>query len=188
MTGNNDTFQRFWRAKAAWAAAALIVSAVPGCRATKPAQEAEGVVPELKLQGVRFRVYRGAGLRAHGQAESAALRRDSSELRVRDVDAILPREPAPVRISAPAGEGSLATREFEAWGGVTVARGDDMVRTERARYEPGPGDGLVYGDDPVVVEGAGYRLDGKGFTLDPAAGTVVVRGGARLVAGAPERR
>jgi lipopolysaccharide export system protein LptC len=66
---------------------------------------------------------------------------------------------------------------------MTVARGDDIARTERARYEPQPGEGLVRGDLPVVVEGRGYRLEGTGFTLDPASGTVVVRGGARLVAG-----
>jgi hypothetical protein len=34
-----------------------------------------------------------------------------------------------------------------------------------------------------VVEGKAYRLDGVGFTLDPASGDMVIGGGARLVAG-----
>lgn len=104
------------------------------------------------------------------------------------MDATLPRDGAPVRITAPAGEGSLMSHVFEVSGGVAVARGDDAAHTERARYEPGEGDGLVRGDDPVVVQGRGYRLDGAGFTLDPAQGNIAVRGGARLVAGLPGAR
>ncbi len=71
-----------------------------------------------------------------------------------------------------------------------VSRGEDSARTERARYEPEPdgGDGLVRGEDPVVVAGRGYRLTGTGFTLDPDEGSIVVRGGARLVAGLPGGR
>jgi lipopolysaccharide export system protein LptC len=180
-------FQRFWRGKAACLAAAVSILAAPGCRAAKPG-ETKGVVPELKLEGVRFRVYRGDALRAHGDAETASLRRDSSDVRASQVFALLPRDGEPVRITAATGEGSLATRVFEASGGMTVARGDDIARTERARYEPQPGEGLVRGDLPVVVEGRGYRLEGTGFTLDPASGTVVVRGGARLVAGIGDER
>lgn len=178
-------FQRPWtRTPAALAIAASLLSA-PGCRPAKPV-EGEGLVPELQLEGVRFRVYRGGDLRAFGEAEAASLRRDSTELAARDVVAILPRDPAAVRIAAPAAEGVLSERAFAATGGVTVTRGDDVARTERARYAPGDagGGGLVTGDRPVVVEGPGYRLEGAGFTLDPARGTIAVRGGARLVAGA----
>ncbi len=165
----------------------LSVLAAAGCRSGAPS-EAPAVAPELKLEGVRFRVYRGDALRAVGDAEGLSLRRDSSEVRARNVDATLPRDGAPVRITAPAGEGSLMSHVFEVSGGVAVARGDDAAHTERARYEPGEGDGLVRGDDPVVVQGRGYRLDGAGFTLDPAQGNIAVRGGARLVAGLPGAR
>lgn len=165
-------------------ALAVSFAGAPGCRPAKPV-EGQGLVPELKLEGVRFRVYRDDELRSSGEAAVVTFRRDSSRLAARDVLAVLPRSPEPVRIAAPAATGVASARQFEATGGVTVSRGDDVARTERARYVPSPGGGagLVTGDRPVVVEGKGYRLEGTGFTLDPARGDITVRGGARLVAG-----
>lgn len=165
---------------------ALVISSVAaaGCRPAKPT-EGQGLVPELKLDGVRFRVYRDDALAAFGEAAAVSFRRDSTDLAARDVEATLPRGPAPVRITAPAAAGVASERTFEASGGITVSRGADVARTERARYAPTPGGGgLVTGDRPVVVEGEGYRLEGPGFTLDPARGEIAMRGGARLVAGA----
>lgn len=177
---------------------ALSALAASGCRAAK-VSEAQAVVPELKLERVRFRVYRGDALHAFGAAETTSLRRDSSDVRAEQLDATLPREGEAVRIAAPVGQGSLLSRVFEASGGVVASRGDDVGRTLRARFEPpapdrsgeamlgvdkpGGGSGLVRGDDPVVVQGRGYRLDGAGFTLDPASKTITLRGGARLLAG-----
>jgi lipopolysaccharide export system protein LptC len=166
---------------------ALVVSSVAaaGCRPAKPA-EGQGLVPELKLDGVHFRVYRDDALAAFGEAAAVSFRRDSTDLAARDVETTLPRGPAPVRIEAPAASGVASARAFEANGGIAVSRGADVARTERARYAPAPGggSGLVTGDRPVVVEGKGYRLEGAGFTLDPARGEIAVSGGARLVAGA----
>ncbi len=176
-------FQRSWTTAAASLAIAVSFLAAPGCRPAKPA-EAEGVVPELKLEGVRFRVYRGDALRAFGDASTASLRRDSSELSARDLEATLPRDPTSVLITAPVGQGVLASRAFSASGGVTLTRGNDVARTPRARYVPSAGSsGLVVGEEPVVVEGKGYRLDGIGFTLDPTKGEIAVERNARLVAG-----
>jgi lipopolysaccharide export system protein LptC len=175
-------FQRSWTRVAA--PLALVVSlAGPGCR---PANSvgSQAVSPELKLDGVRFRVYRGSELRAFGTAERVSLRRDSTELRAAGVEAVLPGSTPAVHVAAPAGQGVLAERTFSASGGVTVTRGDDVARTERARYVPGPGGGRVVGDDPIVVEGRSYRLAGTGFTLTPADGAIAIGGGARLVAGA----
>jgi lipopolysaccharide export system protein LptC len=166
------------------AAAALAAQVIAGCGSAAP-RETAPVPPELRLEGVRFRVYRGDTLRAFGEAETASLRRDSSELRASHVEAVLPRSAGDVHVTAPTGEGALATREFQASGGVVVSRGSDAAHTDRARYEPGRDgqDDRVAGDDPVEVTGRGYRLTGRGFTLDPAEGDIVVRGGARLVAG-----
>jgi lipopolysaccharide export system protein LptC len=165
-------------------AAVVLAALAMGCGGAAP-RETTPVPPELKLEGVRFRVYRGDTLRAFGEAEVASLRRDSTELRASRVEAVLPRPGAAVHVTAPTGEGTLATREFQASGGVVVSRGSDAARTERARYHQDPdgqGDRVV-GDDPVEVAGRGYRLTGRGFTLDPADGSIVVRGGARLLAG-----
>lgn len=180
-------FQRFWTRTAAALALAVSFLAEPGCRPEKPA-EAAGVMPELKLEGVRFRVHRGDQLRASGEADVATLRRDSTEVSARNLAAVLARSEAPVRIAAPAGEGVLSSRVFAAGGGVTIARGGDVARTERARYVPGPGGGRVTGSDPIVVEGRSYRLLGTGFTLDPADAGLTIGGGARLLAGGGARR
>jgi lipopolysaccharide export system protein LptC len=146
---------------------------------------AEPVAPELKLEGVRFRVYRGEALRVFGEANQASLRRDSSDVRAQELDATVPSRGEPLQFSAPAGEGSLLSRAFTVSGGVVATRGSDVARTATAHYSSGDEGGVVRGDDPVALEGRGYRLDGEGFTLDPEAGTIVVRGGARLVAGLP---
>lgn len=180
-------FQRSWTRAAVVLALAVSTLTAPACRPEKPV-EAREVVPELKLEGVRFRVHREGELRASGHATAASLRRDSTEVAAREVEVVLPRGDAPVRIAAPAGEGVLSTRVFSASGGLTVARGDDVGRTERAQFVPGPGGGRVRGDDPVVIEGRSYRLVGTGFTIEPAAAEVTIRGGAQLVAGGGERR
>jgi lipopolysaccharide export system protein LptC len=156
------------------------------CRFERP-PDAQTVAPELRLEGVRFRIYRAEALHAYGTADVASLRRDSSVLRAQTLDTVLPRAGDPVRFAAPVGEGLLSARTFDVSGGVTAERGEDHARTATAHYQPDGGkDGLVQGSDPVTVEGRGYRLDGRGFTLDPAAGRIVVRGGARLLAGLAE--
>jgi lipopolysaccharide export system protein LptC len=185
-------FQRVCMRMSACIAAAVTALAASGCAGSGP--QDQGVVPpELRLEGVRFRVYRGDLLRAFGEARTSSLRRDSTELKATELEATLPRAgSAPVRITAPTGHGTIASQRFEASGGVVVARGTDAARTERARYEPAEegdeGDGLVRGDDPVTVTGSGYRLTGNGFVLDPADGTIVVRGRASLAAGLPGGR
>lgn len=181
--------KRIWMRPAAWLVVAVSIVPALGCRPNGH-QETTEVVPELKLEGVRFRVYRGDRLRVFGEAAVATLRRDSTDVTARDLVANLPRANAtPVRITAPAGEGRLSDHTFTASGGVTVIRDDDVARTARARYEPdGRGGDIVRGDDPVRVDGKGYRLEGVGFTLDPATGELAMRHGAKLVAGLGEAR
>src|SRR5215208_1862658 len=99
-------FQRVCMRTFAYLLVALSALATSGCaRGTPP--DTTGVAPELKLEGVRFRVYRGDTLHAFGTANTASLRRDSSQLRANDVEATLPRDGVPVVVTAPTGEGSL---------------------------------------------------------------------------------
>lgn len=166
----------------------VIAITAAGCQFERP-PDAQTVAPELRLEGVRFRIYRRDALHAFGTADVTSLRRDSSQVRAQTLDAVLPRPGESVRFAAPAGEGTLSSRTFEVSGGVVAERAGDTARTARARYEPTGGrDGLVRGSDPVTVEGASYRLEGAGFTLDPAAGRIAVGGGARLVTGMAEAR
>jgi lipopolysaccharide export system protein LptC len=176
--------------------ALLATIAAVGC-GPSAGGESQAVVPELKLDDVRFRIYRGDALKTFGEAEGASLRRDSSDVRAEQLEATIPHRGQPVHVSAPRGEGSLLSRVFTVSGGVVATRGGDVARTPAARYEPasppqaplstpwrgGGAEGLVRGDGPVVLEGDAYRLEGAGFTLDPAAGTIVVGGGAKLLAG-----
>jgi lipopolysaccharide export system protein LptC len=176
--------QRFWNTVAVPIALAIAFLAAAGCRASRPG-EAQEVVPELKLEGVLFRAYRGEELRAFGEAEVATFRRDSTELSASEILATFPQGAAPLRVAAPAGEGVLSDRTFGASGGVVLRRADDEARTERARYEPA--EQVIRGDDPVVVEGQGFRLEGPGFTLDPASGDLAIQGGVRVLAGTGDR-
>lgn len=194
--------KRLWTSGTTGYAAVLGVATLLGCQSPDP-KEAREVVPELQLSDVRFRVHRGAALQASGNAPTLSYRRDSTEVVAHDVVALLHRSDGePVRITAPVGTGVISDRRFQASGGVVLSRGTDVARTNSARYEPATppagdgeapgaaappatGDGLVIGDDPLVLEGRGYTLTGPGFTLDPASGDLAIRGGARLVAGLP---
>lgn len=160
-----------------------------GCRPNQPRENGE-VVPELKLEGVRFRVYREASVRASGKASAATYRRDTQAVKAKDLSALLTAsEGQPVRLEAPQGSGDVGRRTFQAEGGLVATRGDDVARTDRAWYVPTPGrgQGLIEGDRPVVVTGPDYRLDGNGFTYDPAIGEIVVSEGAHLETGGAAR-
>lgn len=140
------------------------------------------MVPEVKLQKVRFRVWRGTDLSVEGEAREATLRRDTTWLDARDLLAVLPRAAGPIEIRAPHGSGPLSSRVFSADGGVTVVRGSDVARTPMALYEPA-GEGRVSGTEELTVDGRGYHLQGTGFDFYPATGDLVLRGSPRLLAG-----
>lgn len=159
----------------------LCVEVLPGCRPAEQ-REVREVVPELKLEKVQFRVWRGTDLRVEGEAREATLRRDTTWLDAHDLLAVLPRAAGPIEIRAPHGSGPLSSRVFSADGGVTVVRGTDVARTPMAQYEPA-GEGRVSGAEELTVDGRGYRLQGTGFDFYPATGDLVLRGSPRLVAG-----
>jgi lipopolysaccharide export system protein LptC len=176
------SFQRFWRRWAALGWAVLLAWTASGCRPDRNRTGVvESVAPELKLEGVRFRVWRGAGLRVQGEAAQVTLRRDSSEIAAHDITALLPRA-EPVHLTAREGTGVLQSHAFEAHGGVTMTRGQDVARTDHARYAPMPdGGATVNGDAPVQLDGPAYRLTGQGFTLDPESGDLTLGAPSRLV-------
>jgi hypothetical protein len=152
-----------------------------GCGASEP--PGSGTEPEIRLETVQFRAYRGADPSASGQAARAVYRRTSGEVEASDAQVTLPSPGAPdLTITAPVLVGDLAARTWSASGGVVLFRGDATARTASARYSAQ--DGRVRGDEPVEVAGPGYRLAGPAFTADPATGDVEIRGGVRLVVAA----
>jgi lipopolysaccharide export system protein LptC len=167
--------------KAGWILAAW--AALSGC--SRPsAGDVREAVPELRLEGVRFRLFRGAVLRADGTAAAVTYQRDSTAVGANDLALRLHEGRELVVLTAPAGEGVASSRTFQVSGGLRAVRGTDTAVTDSARFDPTVGNqGQVIGDRPVELSGRGYRLRGNGFTLDPAVGQIALRGGTRLVAG-----
>lgn len=147
------------------------------------------------MEGVTFRVDRQGESRAMGEASRVTYRRDTTAVTASGLGLLLSEAgQGPIRIIAPSGEGVVAERRFDATGGILAERGTDRATTGSARFTGrGAGDGepsgaTIRGDDPVVVEGPGYRLTGTGFRLDPSAHEITIGRGAHLVAGLGGRR
>lgn len=157
-------------------AGAVALSLLPACRSSQK-MGSTAVAPELKLERVRFRVWRGDALRARGEARQVTVRRDTSHATAVDLHAELPARGEPVVITAPTVQGDLSAQVFTAQGGVVVTHAGERAVTNRARYEPGPsGKGLVTGEDPVVVERGNLVLHGVGFTFEPQVGDLQLGG------------
>jgi hypothetical protein len=165
------------------AATFLILFLAAGCRPAGPVG-ARQVIPELTMDGVQFQVDRRGVTTASGQAERLTYRRDTTDLAAVDLAMDLVTASGPVRVTAPAGSGHLRDRHFRVTGGLRATRGADEATTDSATSGPGP-DGRVriHGEDPVQMAGAGYRLTGTGFDIDPASGDFTLRGQPRLVTG-----
>ena len=172
---------RFWRASPLVGCAMSIAAlSIVGCEPAGPAPEHRP--PEVALDGVRFRAWRGPELAASGTAARAVYLRDSGRVDASDARVTIPRPGAPdLEVTAPSLHGDLPARAWRASGGVVLTRGDATARTPSARWAES--DGMVRGDEAVVLSGPGYRLEGPSFTADPRTGDVDVRGGVRLVAG-----
>jgi len=157
---------------------ALSSGFLTGCRAAEaPPDRAQ---PEMRLENVHFRSYRGPALSSFGEATGLVYHRDTGDAVAQDAKVVLtPEGSAEVHLSAPVLAGNLPSRTYQARGGVVMDRGIDSARTATARYGA---DGIVRGDEPIELLGPGYRLSGPAFTLDPADGVLVIRGGVKLVA------
>jgi lipopolysaccharide export system protein LptC len=157
-------------------AGAIALALVPACRSSQQTGST-AVAPELKLERVRFRVWRGDVLRVRGEARKVTIRRDTSHADASDLQAELPARDQPVTITARSAEGDLSAQVFTGEGGVVVTHAGERAVTDRARYEPGPsGKGLVTGRDPVIVERGNTRADGVGFTFEPETGELQLGG------------
>jgi hypothetical protein len=160
--------------------AALLLAAILGGCAPSTPSEVEDVPPEVRFENLRFEVLRGSTLEASGVLTRTSMRRDSSDLVASGIAVRFPpaagREEA--RVTAARGTGNASKRWFQVEGGVQAVQGDEVVETERARFDGA--DRLVRGDAPVTVRGPAYVLDGPGFTLDPDDRTVRMDRGAAL--------
>jgi hypothetical protein len=155
------------------ASIALFAGCTPDGTAAKPRP------PEVRLDDVSFRAWRGAELAASGTAASATYHRDTGTVVAEEARVTIPRPGEPgLEATAPVLRGDVKARTWNGEGGVLLTRGDVEARTPSARFSEG--DGQVRGDEPVVVSGPGWRLSGPAFTADPRSGDVDIRGGVRL--------
>jgi len=140
------------------------------------------VTPEIRFEELRFRAFRGGRLAASGDAARMGYRRDTGDFSLETMSVAFPATDgsAETRLTAPRGSGNAPSRDLLASGGVRLVRGTDVATTEEARYLGS--DGLVHGDRPIAVQGAGYVLAGPRFVVDPRARALHVEGGARLLA------
>jgi hypothetical protein len=164
----------------------ILAASIAGMVACAPPRTAEErkAAPELRLEGVRFRLFRGDVQSASGTAAVVTYLRDTTVLKATELALHLRDRGEEVLVTAPSGEGVVSSRTFAASGGLLAVRGSDNAATESARFDPAVGSkGLVIGDAPVELWGRGYRLRGNGFTLDPTVREIVLRGGTRLVTG-----
>jgi hypothetical protein len=138
----------------------------------------EEVPPGITFEALRFRSYRAAVLVASGEAERAALRRDTTDLVAERISVRIPGRPGEpeLLVEAPRGSGNLGQHLLQIEGGVQATRGRDVARTERASYAAD----LVTGDRPLAIRGADWDLDGPGFTLDTRTGAVRIGRGGKL--------
>jgi hypothetical protein len=138
------------------------------------------VPPEIRLEAVQWRAFRGAEPSGFGTTAQVVYRRNSGEMEATDARVTLPSPGKPdLTIAAPLLVGDLRAHTWSARGGVVLGRGDVTARTASARYAGE--DGTVRGDEPVEVAGPGYRLSGPSFAAHPASGDAEIRGGVHLV-------
>ncbi len=136
------------------------------------------VAPELKLERVRFRAWRGDSLRASGEAQVVTIRRDTNRATASNLRAELPGRGPPAILTAPFCEGDVSTQDFTAHGGVVLTHGDERAATARVRYQPGPaGTGIIDGQDRVRGErGGSWQESENGFRYDLQSEELVFNG------------
>lgn len=139
--------------------------------------------PELTFQNLAFRVYRGPVLVTEGTAQRASLRRDNADVTADGVLARIPAAPGhdEAHLQAARIDGNSRARRFVASGGVHAEQAGQVADTESATYDAA--EGLVHGDQRVILRRGGLTAAGAGFTLDPREQRLRLEGGARAVAG-----
>jgi lipopolysaccharide export system protein LptC len=150
--------------------------------------------PQVVLRGVQLQSFEGDQLTLAGKAERLTYQRSEGAVTAtnallrmpsrRDTPAAAPSF-APrggLEIRAPVMEGSLASRQLVASGGVVIRTSDGMVaRTPRGTFDAAAK--TVRGREGVVIQGPDYAQRADRFELSFPEGTFTFEGSAETVVG-----
>ncbi len=166
-----------------WGGLIVALSACSKGASAPDTEDGPDVPPQLTFQKLEFRIYRGPELAAEGRAAQASFRRDTGEVVAERIVARFPEEPSrpATRIEAGHGEGNVRERRFAGSAGVKAVQGSQVSTTAEARWSAA--DGIIRGDEPVVVRRGRLVVRGPGFTINPKDQRLVIDGGAHAVAG-----
>jgi hypothetical protein len=132
----------------------------------EPPKETKTPPPEVTLYGVTMSTYRGSKLAAHGEASQLVYERSSGDAQSTATRLHVPSRPGaePQTVVAPRVSGNLLAKQAIGEGGVELLGQNGLVgRTERAHFD---GVHLIAdGQDPIRVDGPGYRMTAGGFSF-----------------------
>jgi hypothetical protein len=145
----------------------LLSLALVGSGCNPPAQPPnEPEPPELELQGVGFRFFRGEELRVVGRARAGTFRNDSSQVTAERVRLKFIRPDGDLRVEAGSATGDLRSQLARASGGVRFF-GADGTRAFTPRALIDGKEQRALGNDPAELVGNGLRSRSVyGFILD----------------------
>lgn len=154
-----------------------------------PAEAAPEARPELALEDVTLRTWRGSRPQLSATAVHVELQRSAGRLDATTVELTL--LPQGSKLAAAKVTGNTTEQSFDAMGGVTLNAPDGTVgKTEAAHLEGKQGtQGVATGSTPLEVhsvkDGRALKLDAKGFRYDVGEETATFEQ-VNTRAGAPE--
>jgi len=148
-----------------WALAVLSVG-LAGCGGPRPSAPSADDAPELLLEGVRFKTFRGSELKAIGRARASTFRRSTGDVTGNRVQLSFPNaQDGGLEAQGGSAKGNIHTQLADVGGGVRVTDSEGRVATT-ARCHVDARAQLATGTDPVAVTGGTFRQDAQsGFEL-----------------------
>jgi hypothetical protein len=157
---------------------AVVAACLTGCYARSSA-DLEESPPEIQLEGVGLRFFRGNELRAVGRAQRATFLRNTADGTAQAVKVhfLASQDRPEIDLVAREVRGNTRTQDAIASGGVRLSRADGAVGTTERAHLAGA-QKRADGELPVDVVGEGYRVHAvSGFTMDISVpGSLALRG------------
>jgi len=171
-----------------------LLALLAACSPHRDAGTSHQEAPQVVLRGVQLQSFEGDQLTLAGRAERLTYQRSEGEVTATNVLLRMPSRrnatpvPSPVaptggmEIRAPLMEGTLASRQLVASGGVVIRTSDGLVaRTPRGTFDAAAK--MVRGREGVMIQGRDYAQRADRFELNLPEGTFSFEGSAETVVG-----